>query len=121
MRRGILAFPRFALAVELPETRAERRRGLLGRTALADDAGMLFSSCRSVHTFGMCFPIMVTTLDREMRVVEVRRLPPRRLLLPRRGVRHVLECGASTEFVLGDRAELRLSDELQEERAEQPA
>ncbi|MGE5227067.1 MAG: DUF192 domain-containing protein [Planctomycetaceae bacterium] len=77
--------------VEVPETRRERARGLLGRSGLAEGRGLLLERCRSVHTFGMGFPIDVVLLDRRWRVVRVVPMRPRRLLLPRLGVRHVLE------------------------------
>ena len=64
---------------------------------------MLFRRCRSVHTFGMAFPIDVVLLDRALRVVAVVAVPPGRLLLPRRGVRHILECAAGVGLRPGDR------------------
>jgi hypothetical protein len=36
-------------------------------------AGLLIPRCRSVHTFGMRFPLDLLFLDRELRVLEVRR------------------------------------------------
>jgi uncharacterized membrane protein (UPF0127 family) len=122
MRRAILATGRGRrLRVEIPESRRERSRGLTGRSSLKPGDGMLFLRCRSVHTFGMRFPITVATLDREFRVLTVRTLAPRRLLL-KPGVQHVLECAAGTAIEPGDRAELRLvSDELEEEEADESA
>jgi uncharacterized protein len=121
MRHGDLALSGRTYSVETPETRAERRHGLLGRTALARDAGMLFEQCLSVHTFRMRLPITVIALDREWRVVSVRRLAPNRLLLPRSRTRHILECAEGVSPRIGDRAELWLAgDELENEGAEQP-
>jgi uncharacterized membrane protein (UPF0127 family) len=80
--------------VDLPETWRERARGLLGRGALAPEEGLLLRRCRSVHTFGMRFAIDAVLLDRDDRVVEVVRLPPGRILLPRPRVRHILEVAA---------------------------
>ncbi len=68
---------------------------------------MLFERCRSVHTFGMSFPIRVVALDRELKVVGVRTLAPRRLLLPRPGTRHLLECRADADLRPGDRFDSR--------------
>jgi uncharacterized protein len=56
----------------------------------------------SIHTFGMRFGIDAVLLDRSMTVLRVRRLPPRRLLLPRPRVRYVLECRAGSGFRTGD-------------------
>ena len=37
--------------------------GLLGRSSLASDAGMLFEPCNSIHTFAMRFSLDVLFLD----------------------------------------------------------
>jgi uncharacterized membrane protein (UPF0127 family) len=87
MRRARLG----PFAVEIPETRRERARGLLGRVGLSEEEGLLLERCRSVHTFGMGFPIDAVLLDARWRVVRVVPMRPGRLLLPRPGVRHVLE------------------------------
>ena len=63
---------------------------------------MLFRRARSVHTFGMRFPIAVVLLDRDLKVLSVKRLPPGRLLLPRPRARHVLECCQTTPLRPGD-------------------
>ena len=110
------------LRVEIPRSRRERRRGLAGRSSLKPGEAMLFLGCRSVHTFGMRFAITVATLDRDFRVLAVRELHPNRLLWPKPGVRHVLECAAGAEILPGDGAELRLiGNELEEQGADQPA
>jgi uncharacterized membrane protein (UPF0127 family) len=77
-----------------PTTRRERARGLLGRAALGPDHALLLRRCRSVHTFGMRFAIDVVLLDGTWRTLAVVRMPPGRLLRPRRRVRHVLEVAA---------------------------
>jgi uncharacterized membrane protein (UPF0127 family) len=108
------------LTVEMPETRRERARGLLRRTTLGRNSGMLFERCRSVHTFGMRFPITVVALDRDLRVVTVRRMPPRRLMLPKSATRHVLECSVDAEIRPGERVALA-GDELEEVGADETA
>jgi uncharacterized membrane protein (UPF0127 family) len=92
--------------IDEPTTRLERARGLRGRAPLPIAHGMFFGRCRSVHTFGMRAPIIVASLDRRLRVVSVRTMRPRRVLLPRRGVRHILECAASADVRPGDRFEV---------------
>ena len=67
-------------------------RGLRRRAELEPGHGFLLRNTRSIHTFGMRFPIAAVLLDADMRVLSVRRMAPRRLLLPRWGLRHVLEC-----------------------------
>lgn len=64
---------------------------------------MLLLGASSVHTFGVGFPLVVARLDRELRVVDVRRVPPRRVLLPMARARHVLECAVGADVQVGDR------------------
>jgi uncharacterized protein len=54
-----------ATTVELAYTRAERRRGLLGRDGLAPSAAMMLTPCLAVHTAFMRFPIDIVFLDRD--------------------------------------------------------
>jgi hypothetical protein len=50
----------------------------------------------------MRFPIAAVLLDADLTVLNVVPMPPGRLLLPRRRVRHVLECPIGTELRPGD-------------------
>ena len=92
-----------SLVVEVPQNKRERRRGLLGRASLSRSGGILLERCRSVHTFGMRFTIDAVLLDGSFRVLQVVRMPPGRLLLPRRGVRHILEVSAGRAPRRGER------------------
>ena len=76
-------------------------RGLLGRDALAPGCAMFFERARTVHTFGMRFPILVAFLDRDCRVLQTRVLPPRRLARNGRA-RHTLELGAGERVEVGE-------------------
>jgi uncharacterized membrane protein (UPF0127 family) len=87
----------------VPETRRERIRGLIGRASLGPHEALLLERTRSVHTFGMRFPITVALLDRHGTVRRVRHLLPRRVLLPRPGIRDVLELHVSVDAQPGDR------------------
>ncbi|MGW0314531.1 DUF192 domain-containing protein [Streptomyces flavidovirens] len=78
--------------LEIATSTRARTRGLLGRDGIA--GAMLLSPARGVHTFGMRFAIDVAYLDRELRVVAVRTMPPQRLGLPRLRARHLLEAEA---------------------------
>jgi uncharacterized membrane protein (UPF0127 family) len=94
-------------ALEIPEGRAERRRGLLGRDGLEPGAGMLFERASSVHTIGMRFPIAVAFLGRadaegSRSVRRVRAMAPGRVAWPRSGVRAVLELPAGADVRVGD-------------------
>jgi uncharacterized membrane protein (UPF0127 family) len=84
--------------VDVAETELERVRGLIRS---GPPRGLLLPRTRSVHTFGMREPIDAVLLDARNRVVAVVRLAPRRVLLPRRCVRAVLELWRSP-FVPGD-------------------
>ncbi len=53
--------------------------------------GLLIPRCRSVHTFGMLFPIDALFLDVEGRVIELRRAVPPCRVLRCRGAMAVLE------------------------------
>lgn len=51
---------------------ASRRRGLLGRSGLADDEALIIAPSNAVHTFGMTFPIDVIYARRDGLVLKVR-------------------------------------------------
>lgn len=101
---------------EWPQTRRERMRGWRGRSAVGPDDVLLLDRARSIHTFGMCLPISVALLDRDLVVRSVRPVRPGRLLLPRPRIRHVLECGESVDLRPGDR--LRIAGGPEARRAE---
>ena len=99
-----------AASVELALTRAERRRGLLGRDGLEPGHAMLIAPCSSIHTWFMRFPIDVIFVARDGRVVKTRAaIPPWRLALAP-GAYAVVElpAGAIAEALvsIGDRLEL---------------
>ena len=70
----------------------DRMRGLLGRSSLAADTGMLIRPCRSIHMWFMRFPIDAAFLDEKMRVLKiVRNLRPWQLAFAPRKTASVLE------------------------------
>jgi uncharacterized protein len=100
--------------VEVPQTRTERARGLLGRDEMEPSAGMLFERTSSVHTFGMRFPIVVAFLGRpdpagRRTARRVLTMTPGRVAPPRPGVRAVLELPAGSDVRVGDAILCRLS------------
>jgi uncharacterized protein len=104
MRRIDLVAPRgTVLRAQVPETRRERMHGLLGRPSLGRDQALLLGTTKSVHTFGMRFPIRVALLDHDHVIRRILHVPPDRLVLPRRGVRHVLEYAEGADLRQGDR------------------
>jgi hypothetical protein len=50
----------------------------------------------------MRMPILLARLDTSLRVVDVRLLPPRRIALPKRRARHVLEGPTALDLRVGD-------------------
>ena len=48
-----------------------RRKGLLGRDALADSHALVLAPCGSVHTFGMRFPIDVLFVSADGSVIKI--------------------------------------------------
>lgn len=71
------------LGLEVPVASTFRSR-VLGLALLDPERappGLLIPRCRSVHTFGMWFPLDVLFLDGEDRVIELRRgVPPNRVV-----------------------------------------
>ena len=83
--------------VTIAATRADRRRGLLGRSRLEPGEALLIAPCNGVHMFFMRFSIDMLALDRNGVVVDaVSELKPWRIRLPRRGSYSVLELTAGT-------------------------
>jgi uncharacterized protein len=88
-------------------TSLARMRGLLGRSALPRDEGILLRPASSVHTWFMRFPIDVVFLDRDLAVLRVvPRLGPWRAVARRRAAA-VLELAAGESerrgLCVGDR------------------
>ena len=79
------------------ESTRDRMIGLLGRNGLPDGAGLLIRPCGSIHMWFMRFTIDAAFLDREMRVLKIRRnLPPWALGWAPRKTCSVLETAAGT-------------------------
>src|SRR6185295_962416 len=60
-----------AQSVEVADSRKTRRRGLLGRDSLPEDAGLMLIPCAAVHTAFMRFTIDIIFLDRNACVVRM--------------------------------------------------
>jgi uncharacterized membrane protein (UPF0127 family) len=100
-----------------------RAKGLLGRTGLRPDEGLLLRPANSVHTAFMRFPIDLVFLDRELNVLDVRASVPPWRLAGRRGARAVLEMGAGEASRRGIAVsdKLRLQEPESEIGVRQPA
>jgi uncharacterized membrane protein (UPF0127 family) len=99
-----------ASRVEAAFDSATRRKGLLGRSALASDTVLAIAPSNAVHTFGMQFPIDVVFVRRDGSVVKrVLNLKARRIAAALRAFA-VLEFAAGQPTVaatqVGDRLEL---------------
>src|SRR5580765_2020374 len=82
-----------------------RLRGLMGRSSLEPDEGMLIRPAGSIHMFFMRFPVDAVFCDRELRVLHVERgLRPWRTA-GKRGAKVVVElaAGAASAVEPGDR------------------
>lgn len=106
------ALPTVPLSVplEIAASYRTRTRGLLGRDGLT--GALLLTPATSVHTVRMRFPIDVAYLDRHLRVLAVRTMPPGRLGRPRLRARHVLEAEAGAMERWGVRRGVRVAIEV---------
>ena len=93
--------------LEIAESRASRRRGLLGRES-ARGGAMLLQPCRSVHILGMRFAIDVAHLSRTYKVLRIHTMKPNRLGPVVRRASGVLEADAGAFDAWG----LAVGDEL---------
>jgi uncharacterized protein len=100
-------------ALEVAETFRERSRGLLGRAGI--EGAILLRPARSVHTFGMEFPLDVAFCDRDLVVRRTLCLRPDRITLP------ALRSGCVIEAAVGsfDRWRLRPGDQLEVREVEE--
>ena len=97
-----------AFDVELATTRAERRRGLLGRDWLHPHEGIVLAPCMAVHTAFMRFPIDVVFIDSDGKAVQiVHELSPWRITASLRA-RAVVELASGTAAA----EDIRIGDHL---------
>jgi uncharacterized protein len=90
---------------ELADSPLKRMWGLLGRSGLDEDEGMLFRPAGSIHMFFMRFPIDAVFCDRDLVVIGVERgLKPWKTAR-RKGAKVVIElaAGAASGLEPGDR------------------
>ncbi|MCB1255929.1 MAG: DUF192 domain-containing protein [Microthrixaceae bacterium] len=95
-------------SAEVALSRSERRKGLIGRTSLD---GVFILEAKSVHTFGVRFPIDVAFCDSTGVVVRIVSMPRNRVCLPVWSAKTAIEApqGAFHEWSLseGDQLEIR--------------
>ena len=109
---------RVLASAEVADTRAARRRGLLGRDHL--DGALVIERCRWIHTIGMKFPLDVAYLDDDGVVVKTLHMNRFRLGVPVWRASWVIEAegGAFGRWGLhvGDEVELRHDESDRHER-----
>lgn len=103
---------RVLASAELAHTRAERRRGLLGRSGI--DGAFVLHPCRWIHTIGMGFAIDVAYLDAAGTVTKTLQMRRHRIGIPVWHATTVIEAeaGAFARWGLrvGDVVEIRSDD-----------
>ncbi len=105
----LVADGRVLASLEVATSTRGRMRGLLGRDGI--EGALLLSPARSVHTFGMRFCIDVAFCDRDMMVLRIVSVPPRRVTRPTLRAHAVLEAEAGSfdrwQVQVGDHLEVR--------------
>lgn len=100
-------------SVDRAESVRERTQGLLGRDSY--DGALLLAKTRSVHTFGMRFPIDVAFCSRDLTVLKIVTLPPRRVTRPEWKAYYAIETEAGRfrhwKVEVGDELTLRGMDD----------
>jgi uncharacterized protein len=101
-------------AVDVADTSAKRRTGLLKHDRLQAGTGLWIVPCESVHTFFMKFPIDLVYLDKRRKVRKVRSTVPPWRLSACFMAHSVLELPAGTAAATGT----QVGDELAIEKLE---
>ena len=105
----LVADGRVLASVEIADAYRSRAKGLLGRNGI--DGALLLRPARSVHSFGMRFPIDVAFCDADLYVLDIVVLRPHRMTLPRWRARAVIEAEAGAfdrwGVHVGDQVEVR--------------
>ena len=94
-----------ASEIELADTRATRRRGLLGRQSMAAASALIIRPCFAIHTVSMAFAIDVVFVNRDGVVVKVaRNLAPWRMAAAWTAHTAIeLGAGGAADVEVGDR------------------
>jgi len=85
---------RVLASADVAETRAARRRGVIGRRDM--DGALVLRPCRWVHSCGAPFAIDVAYLDADDIVIKVQHLPPWRVPSPVPRARSIVEARAGS-------------------------
>jgi hypothetical protein len=107
----LLCQDRVLASLEVREGLLSTAKGALSARPL--DRAVLLLNTTAVHTFFMPHSVDVIWLDREMQVVAAKsHVAPFRILVPRRGARHVLEAPSGSierwGLAIGQKLEMKL-------------
>ena len=90
---------------------ASRKKGLLGRSALASGVAIVIAPSSAVHTFGMRFPIDIIFAGRDGTVLKIRHAVPRTRVAAALKAFAVIEMAAGSAkqagLAVGDRLSVR--------------
>jgi len=98
-------------AVDVADTSAKRRTGLLKHERLEPGTGLWIKPCESVHTFFMKFAIDLVYIDKKQKVRKVRKAVPPWRLSACLAAHSILELPAGTIEKTGTQAGDELSIE----------
>lgn len=91
--------------VKVADTFAKRFIGLMGKTNLDHEEGLLLMNCSSIHCFFMRIPIDVVYLSKNLRILGMETVMPWHVGKRYRNTCHVLELKAGTsnhKFSIGE-------------------
>jgi len=91
MKKKMMITTPDVMEIEIADTFLKRFRGLMLRTELPSNQGLLLSPCSGVHTCFMKFPIDVVYLDEKNTVLAKGTLNPWKLGRRVKGAKKVLE------------------------------
>ncbi|TEB12135.1 hypothetical protein Psfp_03815 [Pelotomaculum sp. FP] len=96
---------RFQVKVEWVDTFVKRLKGLMFRSALPPDQGLMLFPCHSIHTCFMRFPIDTVYLDSCFTVLGKETVVPWRVGKHVKGTKMILEtaAGATAQLEIGMR------------------
>jgi len=90
--------------VAIADTFNKRLKGLLGKSSINIEEGLLLKNCSSIHCFFMRFTIDAVYLSENMTVIEKETIKPWKIGKIVKNTIHVLELkeGASQDVKIGD-------------------
>lgn len=101
MKTFILKDHQQPITVHYADGFADRLIGLMGKTQLADDQGLLLEPCAQIHTFFMCFTIDAVFINKQNKIIKIITLKPWRLSRFVWGSKKVLELTQGTATRIG--------------------